>query len=518
MNGFGDEGERGVGYLVALRQHWLLIALVVVAAVAAAIVYSKMAEPRYEAESDVLVTPISGEDATFTGIPLIRESGESRAVLTVARLIETPPVAGAAKAELRSDLSAPELLESIEVTPQEQSTIVTIVGKASSGSEAARIANAFATALVRERTKVFQEALDTVIKRSEARVASIPQSDRALGEAAGIQQRIDALSSLAGEQDPTLQVATQAVAPTEPVWPKPALSVAVALLAGLMLGIGLAIALEIVGPRIKREDELVLEQRLPILARVPRMKRKVAHGYLRGEQALPHDVREAYRMLRATLATAAKEGFPRAILVTSAMPGEGKTMTSVNLAISIARTRQKVILVDGDMRRPMVGTALGMGARPVGLADVLRDRATAEDALVEAPGGEKHLRLLLSNPEGLSVDDLLRSDRVDRVLEELEELADVIVVDSPALTEVSDALALADAADATLVVVRVGRTRRDKLIELRRMLSQRKVSPFGFVVTTNMRSRRHGYYRPPERDPLDVRKRSDARRRSKVPT
>jgi len=288
-----------------------------------------------------------------------------------------------------------------------------------------------------------------------------------------------------------LQVSSEAVAPDKPSWPRPALSIIVALIAALLLGCGVAVALELVSPKVTNEDELLLRERLPILARVPKMRNKVVTGYLRGDQPLPGDVRESYRTLRAALTT--RGALPDTILVTSASPGEGKTMTSVNLARAIASTGLRVILVDADLRRPMVGTVFNVRASRIGFASVLADDVTIEEALVPAPGS-RELQLLLATPEHAHLVDLLRPERVERVLAELRLHADVVVIDSAPIVAVADALELAAEVDAVVVAVRLGRTRRDKLHELRRMLARRGVAPTGVVVTTNRRSRASDYY------------------------
>lgn len=494
VTGFAEDRQGGARYLVALREHWLLMILIVVAAVSAAFVYSRTAEKRYEAEADILVTPLAGNDEVFIGIPLIRESGQSRAVLTVARLIKTPGIAEGVEDRIATTKSRDELLNSIEVTPQEQSNVATVVASADNAQEAAAIANGFANELIDQRTEAFQRELVAVIERSQARVDAIPPAQRGFGETVVIQQRLGQLAGLVGARDPTLQVSSAAVVPEVPSWPRPLLSIAVALLAGVLLGAGVAVGIELVNPRVKREDELILEHRLPILTRVPFMPKKIVHGFLRGREPLPADVREAYRTLRASLASGPEGGVPKVILVTSALPGEGKTMTSANLATTMAQAGLRVILVDGDLRRPMLGTVLGVGVRETGLVRLLLGNARPEEVLVNAPGHGDNLRLLLSSADSGALVDLLRPDQVDRVFGELRKLADVIVVDSPPLTEVADALALADVADAVLVAVRLGRTRRDKLAELRRMLARSGISPLGFVVTTRRRTRRGGYY------------------------
>jgi capsular exopolysaccharide synthesis family protein len=503
---FEDERPGGARYLEALREHWLLIASLVSIAIAASAAYSRTAEKRYAARADILVTPIPAGDDTYIGIPLLRQADESRAVVTASRLIRTQEMAQEVKRRLGTDMSPGALRAAVEVRPQEQSSIVTIIATASTAEQAAAIANAFAHTVIDRRTEVFQQELKAVMDRLRASVAAIPPEQRRFGEAAEIERRLGVLGSLVGAKDPTLQIASEAVPPGAPVWPRPVLSVAVAYLAALLLGIGLAVALELINPRVNREDELLLEQRLPILARVPRMRTRLVRGYLAGREPLPADVREAYRTLRASLASAGRNGaFPQTILVTSAAPGEGKTMTAVNLAITLAVPGTRVLLVDGDLRRPMVSTFFRVAATRGGFAELLTGRADAEDVLVSAPGYGERLRLLPSSPGEAYLVDLLEPRRVEHVLSELGLLADVIVIDSPPLTEVADALTLADAVDTVLVAVRLGVSRRDKLNELRRMLSQTGVAPAGFVVTTRKRSRDYYYSSQEAQAPVGAR-------------
>jgi capsular exopolysaccharide synthesis family protein len=169
-------------------------------------------------------------------------------------------------------------------------------------------------------------------------------------------------------------------------------------------------------------------------------------------------------------------------------------MTSVNLATTLALSGQRVVLIDGDLRRPMVATVFGVAARREGFASVLTGAASLDEALVEAPGHGDRLQLLLASPEHAHVVDLLESGRIEAVLGELRVRTDAVIIDSPPLTEVADALALADASDGVVVAVRLGRTRRDRLDELRRMLGRHGLSPLGFVVTQRRRARPGAYH------------------------
>ena len=203
-----------------------------------------------------------------------------------------------------------------------------------------------------------------------------------------------------------------------------------------------------------------------------------------GKSQLPGPAWKGYRTLRAVLATAGPNGtFPRTILVTSASPGDGKTMTAVNLAITLAASDMRVILVDADLHRPMVGTILHVATRGDGFTDVLSGRIPIEAALTHAPS-HPHLSLLLSRREHVSHVRLFDASRVHGLLQRLSDKGDVIVIDSPPLPEVAEALELAAAVDAVLLAVRLGHTNRDRLNQLREMFARRAVSPVGFVVTT----------------------------------
>ena len=174
MERFAEERSGGAQYLAAVRERWLLIVSIVVVAVGAAVLLSAFAEKRYEANADVLVTPIEAGDETFIGINLLREGSQSRSVLTAAHLVATPQVAERAKEALGFDGTAEQLLERVDVQPQEQSNILTIVGKAPTADGAAEIANAFAESLIELRTETFQDELDSVRERLDARLDAIP--------------------------------------------------------------------------------------------------------------------------------------------------------------------------------------------------------------------------------------------------------------------------------------------------------------------------------------------------------
>jgi uncharacterized protein involved in exopolysaccharide biosynthesis len=198
-------------------------AIVVLAALAAgaAAVYCFSAEKRYEARALLLVSPLPASDKTFDGFGFPREGGV--AAETVARLVRTPEVAQAVQAQLgvRGSVSSRRI---------EGSQLVAVVGKASSPARAAQIANGYADALVAERTSRFQAMLATVIRRLRARLRAGAAS---AAERRALTRRLSVLTGLVATRDPTLEVAGAAVAPMDPVWPRPWLIIPVAAAAAL---------------------------------------------------------------------------------------------------------------------------------------------------------------------------------------------------------------------------------------------------------------------------------------------
>ncbi|MCZ7590380.1 MAG: Wzz/FepE/Etk N-terminal domain-containing protein [Gaiella sp.] len=487
----GLERQGSLRYLRALRRHARLLLVLVAVAVAAAAVYSLTAPKRYEASADLLIQPLSPSAETYQGFTLFRETfDDSSPVVTAARLIKSREIRTPVFDRLGDDAKG----ASVVVQPLGQANVVTIHATAPDAAQAARVANAYAEGTVRLRSEAFQTELTQRIERLRQQIALIPVSQRPGNfEFADLQKQLATYRGLVGTPDPTVRQLTQAAPPTSPSWPRPLLSIIVAFLVASVVGIGVAMLLETVNPRIASEEELLLEQRLPILARVPKLPRDVARSYLTGRGTMPRGAWKAYSILRAVLATVGPDGgYPRSILVTSASPGDGKTTTAVNLAITLAASNLRVVLVDCDLHRPMIATVFNVPVGRLGVADVLAGRAPPERCLTPA-ATHHNLRLLLAkHRDALGV--LVDRAKLARMLKQLGGLCDVVVLDSPPLAEIAEVLDMADSVDTVLLTVRLGRTRREKLFQSRELLARRGISPAGFVVTTReSMTREDGY-------------------------
>jgi succinoglycan biosynthesis transport protein ExoP len=480
------ESRGAVRYLHAFRVHWLLILTLAVLAVGAAAIVTATATKKYEASADLQIQalPAFGGD-TFQGFDLFRQTADGAS-----------PTVGAARVfgsrafqdSLRSSLGGQRGSVTVSVTPLAQADIVSVDATAKSASLAANAANTYTAIIVAQRKALFQRELSQKMQQISAQIGAIPRDARGTNPTyTSLAGQLGTLRAWIGSPDPTVQVLTPASMPAAASWPRPMLTFIVALVIGLMLGAASAVVLELVNPRVMGEDELTLSHRLPILARIPRVSARTAHEYLLGRALLPSDVWRGYRTLRAVLANAGVDGgYPRSVLVTSASPGDGKTMTAVNIAIALAAAKLRVTLVDADFHRPMVGTIFNVTSRHDGLVRLLANPDTPNKATVDAPTHAR-LKLLLSSREQMHQLHLFDTKRFEKLLEHLEQENDVVVIDSPPVPEVAEALALTSAVEAVVVCVRIGHTRRDKLNELRSLLARRGVTPLGLLVTSRKR-------------------------------
>jgi receptor protein-tyrosine kinase len=485
---------------------WVIVGAVAITTLIA-IVYVLAATKTYEATADLLVTPVTDTDPVVTSLGLLRESSDpTRDVQTASQLIANIDVARRASRQLDQGSSPEALLSEISSEPVANSNIVSVTAKADSPERAQEVANTFAEAAVEEQTDRMHAAIEKRLPKLEEIAAESGGVEGATegDEGSSISAQVAVLQALAGEPNPTMRVQTQATTPDGPSSPKRTLSVIAGILAGLILGIGGAFALQALDPRLRRESQLRREYRLPILARVPNVSRSDSKRPLMTESASPF-VSEAYRTLRATLTTGRSRGARgrgQVILITGSSPSEGKTTSAINLAISLSMVNKTVLLIEADLRRPVIARLLDVEAADKGVVSVLIERADLDSAVIRSDTYGPNLRLLVAEPNyrGGWITELFSSPRAAALLAEARKMVDYVVIDSPPLNEVVDAMPLAEAADNICIVTRLGRSRMDKLHELGELLVENEIVPSGFVLVGTkrpLRNRNHYARRRP---------------------
>jgi non-specific protein-tyrosine kinase len=267
-------------------------------------------------------------------------------------------------------------------------------------------------------------------------------------------------------------------------------------MASLALSVGAALLLQYLDNTIRTDEDANRVLGLPVIGAVTRFGRvKAPADRLVLLRQPDSSASEAYRILRTNLQFCGVSTPMSRLMVTSAVPGEGKTTTACNLAIAMAQAGKRVILCDTDLRRPSIGRVLGISSES-GLTSLLLNRALRiEQALVDGPVAG--LRLLLSGPLPPNPGELVGSDAMTERVAQLGSLADMIVFDSPAMLGVADSTILASHTDGILLVVAAGRTRRELVKRVTATLGQ-VGSPIVGVVLNMVARRRHrafDYYR-----------------------
>lgn len=263
-----------------------------------------------------------------------------------------------------------------------------------------------------------------------------------------------------------------------PVSPDLAGNTGKAGLFGFIAACGIIVLITLLNNRVKKEEDF-RRMDLCLLGVIPGYGRR-KRTFLLADSRSSFDYREAYKTLRTNLDFLAAKHQCKSIMVTSPMPGDGKTTAAVNLAYVLGMAGKKVILLDGDMRAGTVAAYVSMEGDTSGLAEILTGERTAEDSIVHRKDLKTDLvtaGVLPSNPA-----ELAGSEAMDRLLRELEEAYDYVIIDTPPVSVVTDAVALGRIADGVLLVARANVTARPELDRCRKRLADVDAHILGAVL------------------------------------
>jgi succinoglycan biosynthesis transport protein ExoP len=334
-----------------------------------------------------------------------------------------------------------------------------------------------------------------VLRAEQARLQALVSPEQVLARQGDLQRKLDGLGTklaLTGSGD-NFTVSGSAT-PKVPVEPRPLRTGLIALGVGLLLGLIVAFLRDYFDDTLRTKEDLDhASGGVPVLALIP----SVPNWRDRSKPVLesvahPHSaVSEAYRTLRTSLAFAAIGHRVRIIQVTSSTSGEGKTTTAANLAVTLARTGKRVVLVDCDLRRPRVHEFFGLDNK-IGFASVLIGEINVVEALHPIPG-VIGLNVLPAGPPPPNPSELLSAKAARQLLDTMAEVADFVVVDSPPLLPVADSVTLAGYADATVLLVTARATTRRSLHRSLELLQQVDAPLEGILFNRVGREATYGY-------------------------
>ena len=287
-----------------------------------------------------------------------------------------------------------------------------------------------------------------------------------------------------------LQFVEPAQRPQRHASPKLLVNGVASIVVGLFLGLSLVLALEYIDDSIKEPNDLRDTWDLPHLGVVPRFGRRDEVRVI--NEMAPHEpVAEAFRTLRNSIVYATIDRAPRYLAVSSSIPGEGKSTVTMNLAISIARTGKRVIIVDCDFRRPNQHRFFAETSNHVGVTSVLLGKVGLEDAMQATPVDT--LRLMAAGPVPTDPGRLAESLKMRQVLMDVAKMCDLVIVDTPPILVVNDAVVVSRHVDYLILVAEADRTSRKILVDTRNRLEDAGVEPLGLVLN-KLETRSTSYY------------------------
>ena len=470
---------------VLWRWKLLVLAFVVVIPVAAFLFVSS--KPKVYESSALLQVQALAVDTSLLGAEV--PAPQSQTLLSAARLVTTTAVAETAARVLgEPESSARDLLKTVTATADVQADFIAVAARAPSGPRAADVANAFASAVVTNRTNDAIGRLNATIGRVDEQLNKIVGDTSTARDARKqLSEQLQRLRTLRAAQGNNARVVEPAVAATAPVAPRVTRTVILAAIVALLLAFGAVVLAQGSDRKIRDPSELEELTGRPLLSAVPRSAFD--------EEQSDGAAEEAFQTLRASLTYFNVDREIKSVLITSPAQGDGKTTVATNLARAMARAGKDVILVDADLRRPQVAWRFHVPGA-AGLGGVLVGEIQLARAFVEPEAGTLagRLRVLPAGPPPPNPSELLASQRMTRLLEKLMEGCDLVIVDSTPLLTVSDSLPLVEVVSGTVMVARINETSKDAVRRLQSVIASAGGAVLGAVATGASATALYGGY------------------------
>lgn len=344
-------------------------------------------------------------------------------------------------------------------------------------------------------------ALNRYLPELRKRMESLPENQRLLGallrKAQATEQvytnlllRLEEARIREVTKTGDLVIADLATPPSEPVSPRRLLSLAIALVLGIMLGVVTALILEGFDETVATAEEVQERLGIPVLASIPWTKPNLTREQILDLMASRRSVAEAVRSLRANLKFLSREKPMKVVLITSPAPGEGKSFLAISLAIAWAQSGHKTVLIDFDLRHPQVHERLGL-ENEKGLSNFLVGAASIDEVIQGTP--LRNLKVITSGPLPPNPAELLDSEQIGQLLNRLREQFEIVILDTPPILAVSDTSLLVPYADGVISLAVPGQTLRPMLRQVKEQVKIAQGELIG-VVLNKVQPKHGGYY------------------------
>jgi capsular exopolysaccharide synthesis family protein len=439
-------------YLRILRKRWLVMVVCTLLAVGAAAALVYETTPKFEASTQLFVAA-KDTGGIASGLQSGDQFSQDR-VKSYANIISSTQVTGPIAQQFGQGLTAQQIADETTADAPANTVLVNVHVTDTSAQRAQSLANA-----ISGQFATYVAQLETTPGAATSPVK--------------------------------VTVVKQATLPKNPISPKSTVDLVLGLLIGLAIGVSCAVLRETLDRTVKDPTTAQKILELPLLGAISfdsdaRKRPLIVHVHPRSSRA------EAFRQLRTNLQFVDIDNAPRSIVVTSSVPEEGKTTTTTNLAITLAQSGLRVLLVEGDLRRPRMADYLGIEGA-VGLTSVLVGRADLAHA-IQKWGPDGALGVLPSGPVPPNPSELLGSQGMLDLLREIEAAYDLVLIDAPPLLPVTDAAVLSTIASGALVIVRHGTTKIDQVLRAVESLRTGDAHIYGLVFTMTPTKGPDAYY------------------------
>lgn len=500
-------------YFNTVRKWWWLIALSVLVATVSSFLATRQQPPIYSAKTTLMVgRTIENPNPTGNEVWLGQQLAQTYAEIAKRQMVQQ------ATQEALGLTWLPQY--TVSLVPNTQLLEVNVVD--TSPERAQAVANELAQQLIdqspsaperaqqdrREFVNLQLQELEKNIDETKVRIDELKQQLASMFSArqiADTQTQITALEQkltsyqgnyaqllafLEGGVN-TLTVVEPATLPTAPIGPNKAMTILLAAAIGLLLALGAAFLLDYLDDTLKNPDDIKTALDLSVLGAITSIEGESPDQKLVAAVQPKSPTAEAYRILRTNIQFSALDNPPRTMMSASANPGEGKSTTLANLAIVMAQQGQRVIIVDTDLRRPTLHRFFQL-PNSAGLTNaVLQPSPLAEGFL--QPTRYENLHVLTSGPLPPNPAELIGSERFATLLKDLQQRADIVLLDSPPILAVTDAAILARQVDGVVLVIEAGATRRQLAVNAKDALEKVGAKILG-VALNRLRPRGDGYY------------------------
>lgn len=482
------------GYLHILRRGRWWVAALSLLGLSAGLALSLTATKQYVATAQLLVQSV-GNAGAVTG----NQDVTTTEVQTELQLVTNAQVRGVVSKKLGT---APQ----VSAAQVGQTNVIAVSAVSPVPARAARIANAYARAFVDWSTTTAIGNLAAAENQLSSQIAAIgeeighlssgssPQATALWNQEAVLKGQLAQLQVAGATASTALELVTPATVPTSPSSPKPVQDALLGLLVGLIAGIAAAFLHDSLDDTLTSGEAVERVSAAPLLATVPMIatwRKKTAPVVIAVSDPISQPA-EAYRSLRTSLQFAMQDRQMRTLLVTSSSAGEGKTVTVANLGAVFAQAGMKVVLVSCDLRRPGLSQIFAP-AEEAELSSVVLDDQPLEKALTPVPRVEGLWTLGARTAEG-NPTELLASQRMQALVAELSQRFDLVLIDSPPVLPVADAMILSGYVDAVLLVVAAGQTKRAEFRRTVDKLAQAGAPVLGAVLNKAAAQGAYGYY------------------------